>query len=246
MKADYYVYLLIDPRNQKPFYVGKGTGKRETEHLMEAKRPEDKWTNPLKCRRINSILSQGYGVIHRRIYEQLTEGQAFSLESELIKLYGRLINNTGILTNIISEDRVNPRKYKKVDQYALDRTFIQTLESMQEAAGIAGVSINTMSGVIHNRISNGKTMRTAGGFLWVLSGEDVPEYDRYTNIYQKKLKPVRQLTLNGELLNVFVSMREASERTGINVAHISCCCKKHSRRKSAGGFKWEFTDTNLA
>jgi hypothetical protein len=35
----YYVYLLVDPRNGKPFYVGKGTGERFWSHGDEAGRP---------------------------------------------------------------------------------------------------------------------------------------------------------------------------------------------------------------
>lgn len=39
-KLHYYVYLLIDPRNHKPFYVGKGTGDRCFAHLDEAHKTE--------------------------------------------------------------------------------------------------------------------------------------------------------------------------------------------------------------
>ncbi|MDQ6910878.1 MAG: GIY-YIG nuclease family protein, partial [Actinomycetota bacterium] len=35
----YYVYLLIDPRTGKPFYVGKGTGERFRSHGDVANRP---------------------------------------------------------------------------------------------------------------------------------------------------------------------------------------------------------------
>ena len=36
----YYVYLLVDPRNGKPFYVGKGIGDRCFAHLDEARKTE--------------------------------------------------------------------------------------------------------------------------------------------------------------------------------------------------------------
>jgi hypothetical protein len=35
-KLGYYVYLLIDPRNDKVFYVGKGKGNRVNQHLLGA------------------------------------------------------------------------------------------------------------------------------------------------------------------------------------------------------------------
>jgi hypothetical protein len=39
-KLSYYVYLLIDPRNEKPFYVGKGIGDRCFAHIDEARKTE--------------------------------------------------------------------------------------------------------------------------------------------------------------------------------------------------------------
>jgi hypothetical protein len=32
---EYYVYLYVDPRSGKPFYVGKGKGERMLAHLLE-------------------------------------------------------------------------------------------------------------------------------------------------------------------------------------------------------------------
>ena len=32
-KDDFYVYCLIDPNNNEPFYVGKGIGSRGDNHL---------------------------------------------------------------------------------------------------------------------------------------------------------------------------------------------------------------------
>jgi len=52
----FYVYLYIDPRNQKPFYVGKGSGNRMYEHLNET---IEITINKRKFFRIQSILRQG-------------------------------------------------------------------------------------------------------------------------------------------------------------------------------------------
>lgn len=34
-RLGYYVYLYIDPRDQRPFYVGKGKNERAFSHLSE-------------------------------------------------------------------------------------------------------------------------------------------------------------------------------------------------------------------
>jgi hypothetical protein len=43
-KADYYVYVYIDPRDLKPFYYGMGKGSRKDAHLFDrtpSKQQED-------------------------------------------------------------------------------------------------------------------------------------------------------------------------------------------------------------
>ena len=36
----YYVYMYIDPRNGKPFYIGKGCGSRVLAHLSDQNESE--------------------------------------------------------------------------------------------------------------------------------------------------------------------------------------------------------------
>jgi hypothetical protein len=239
LKNKYYVYALIDPRTQQPFYVGKGSDKRDVAHLAEAKKDSSCWYNVMKCRRIRSIERSGHDVVVERWHEHLSEDDAYRLESAYIKQYGRLVNKSGILTNVVSEDRTQPKQYKKVDQYSLDGQFIQTYDSVQEAAAAVNVTRNTLSGVLNCRTWQGKTMRTAGGFRWVHTGQELPPYNRYDAIYQPKKKRVCQYTLAGELIQTFESAREANDATGANVQRISICCN-NGRLKTADGFCWAF------
>ena len=56
----YYVYLLIDPRNEKPFYVGKGSGDRCFAHVEEAHKTEkDTSKDYPKLRTIREIERSG-------------------------------------------------------------------------------------------------------------------------------------------------------------------------------------------
>lgn len=87
----YYVYQLVDPRNNKPFYIGEGKGKRAWSHLSF----QSRCNNPHKDRVIKKIHSMGLEVIVIMLYENLTKEQARYYETKVIEEIG--IDN---LTNI--------------------------------------------------------------------------------------------------------------------------------------------------
>lgn len=90
----YYVYLLIDPRNNEPFYVGKGKGGRMYQHARNV--INQKIDNPIKQAVIQGILDESLEVQYQIDSDALNERDAFRRESELIK-------NIGItkLTNLV-------------------------------------------------------------------------------------------------------------------------------------------------
>lgn len=237
--SDYYVYFLIDSRTELPFYVGKGRGKRSSQHLREAAKPGHAWSNAIKCRRILAIQRSGGQVIIQHVHSNLSNSEALTIESLYIKQYGRLVDNTGTLTNVITEDQVRPTAYISVDQYTLSGEYVCTYSSVQEAAAAAGVAVNTMSGVINNRCHRGKHMRTAGGFRWVHSGHKLPTYDRYKASYAPKQRPICQYTLQGEIIKTYGSATEACNELGLDPGRISVCCNR-GRIKTVGGFCWAF------
>ena len=90
---EYYVYLLVDPRSGKPFYVGKGKGRRMKQHAIEAR--SGKGGNAIKCRTILDIESDGLDVKYVVYESGLSERDAFDQESALIRQYG-LVHLTNI------------------------------------------------------------------------------------------------------------------------------------------------------
>lgn len=84
-KLGYYVYLLIDPRGDSVFYVGKGCGNRIFAHVNQAiddERPSH------KLDLIREIRNAGHEVrylIHRH---GLTEEEAIQVEASLIDYIG--------------------------------------------------------------------------------------------------------------------------------------------------------------
>ncbi|MBY0268912.1 MAG: GIY-YIG nuclease family protein [Burkholderiales bacterium] len=94
-ETSYYVYALKDPRSSpaKPFYIGKGTGTRAYDHLIE---PDDS----RKGRRIREIVQEGKEVLVTQLADGLSELQAIKIEAELISAFGTEATG-GMLTNVV-------------------------------------------------------------------------------------------------------------------------------------------------
>lgn len=84
MSARFYVYLLSE-QNGKPFYVGKGSGKRMDAHEKNARLGLQ---TPV-CNKIRKIWSQGFVINKTVLFETNEESEAFSKEIEFIAKFGR-------------------------------------------------------------------------------------------------------------------------------------------------------------
>lgn len=116
----YYVYELIDPRHNVPFYVGKGKGRRAKTHLWET--PETR--NEHKENKIAAIRREGLEPIIKYIVEDIEDEElAYDIETALIKHYGRKgYDKKGILTNICEDSRPPNHKGKTYEQiYGVER-----------------------------------------------------------------------------------------------------------------------------
>lgn len=86
MEKRYYVYELIDPRDNVAFYVGKGCGNRDRSHITEARKGAFK--NPAKIAMIRFIESLGLEVVIQRVATGLTESDALKAERARIAEHG--------------------------------------------------------------------------------------------------------------------------------------------------------------
>lgn len=76
-----YVYLLIDPRNNLPFYVGKGTRRRCYFHMWEARNSAKQSPKLNKIRKIERL---GLSVRVCKVEQNVTDSMAKEFECLLI------------------------------------------------------------------------------------------------------------------------------------------------------------------
>lgn len=136
----YYVYAFLNPLkpgnyaysdelvfDHQPFYIGMGINNRINESLKYDK------TNKIKTSIINRINRNSMSVIQVKIKENLTLKEAYDFEIYSIKTIGRIIFNTGPLSNIIDGGDTYRDNVKPVLQYDLNGNFIREYISVSEA-----------------------------------------------------------------------------------------------------------------
>ena len=111
----YYVYCLVDPRDKKIFYIGKGVGNRVFAHACDALESENVSTEKLE--KIREIIKSGHEVEHYILRHKLTEEDALTVESVLIDfLTYQEFNTESLLTNIVAGHHQWNEGIKTVDQ----------------------------------------------------------------------------------------------------------------------------------
>lgn len=113
-KFQFYVYQLIDPRTNLPFYIGKGKGTRCYDHLKETYQNTE---NKRKYAFIKGLRNKGLEPIVEKILDNLDEGTAYYLEEVYIWKFGRIsFDENGILTNICENNRPPNAKGRKLTE----------------------------------------------------------------------------------------------------------------------------------
>ena len=117
---------------------------------------------------------------------------------------------------------------KTVYQYdAITGTLVDKHPNLSVAGAVVGLTKQGLSNVC---LSVNKVCK---GFYWTYD-----YIDTFLPLKDLRRKKVQQYTIEGEFINEFNSVSEASKQTGYNKTSIAKVCRRE--RKSSGGYHWKY------
>ncbi len=245
---EYYVYTFLDPEKPgrfyyegldvcflfEPFYIGKGKRNRMIAHFCPSSLSEKNF----KSKKLNKMKLLGIEPYKLKIYENITEKDSLIREENLILKIGRRDKGYGPLTNGSDGGESNTnqnRKTKKIIQNlnGLDIVF----KSVKECAEHNKVFPERISEFLRGR--RGKNFKIDIRY----KDDESNSFDAKQFFLNKKDSrniEIIQLDLDGNFLNNWGSVIEASKYSNVSSSSISACCNK--RIRTAGDYIWKYTD----
>ena len=127
--------------------------------------------------------------------------------------------------------------WKLIERYEHDKLFIKLFNAWEAS------NWNRWLAPSFDRIDNSKgySFDNIKLMTWKENYDNARRDQRLGKLgSSSKHKAVRQFTKEGKFIAEYISMKEAERRTGISNNNIGSCCK--GNLKSAGGYKWEYTN----
>ena len=232
-----FIYALIDPRDNKKKYVGmsKNPQKRLAEHVYDSKREKTKKGNWLK----NLISLNLIPILDILMETNSTEVEKW--ETYFIKKFKdeghKLLNydENGVGTkNGLTKTSIRILKNKntiKIVQYDLLGNKLNEFNSLREAERITNINHGNIS-----RCCNGIFKHT-GGFIF----KKLNFNDTITPIYKPNAakKIVVEVDSDGNELETFSSISDASKKTKIDASNISRVCNNILKKTNNRFFKFK-------
>lgn len=246
---NFYVYAYFDPRKPgdfrfrdlkfsfQPFYIGKGSSKRSKEHIL----PYMLRQKSIKASKIKAIIKDtGKLPLHERIYENITEQEAFDIEKAMIAHFGRLDTGSGILANHTdggegqsgTKGTKKPKLWRKVHQYTLDGSLVKSWDCIADIANELKIEPGNISTAI-------KRKGTCGNHIWSYEflGAKIEAKEKWS---MPTKYSVIQKTLENKIVNTFSSALEAEKALGLRKGarnKILECAR--GKVRSYKGYLWE-------
>lgn len=139
---------------------------------------------------------------------------------------------------LISSDYINPKKRKVIQIDANSKEIINIFDSISSAAKCMEIGAENIS-----RACKGKN-ETSGGYKWRFEDCNYIYENKNKNYLKGSKNPrsrkVCQLTLDGDYINTYETIKDASVKTNTSVSGLYQCLSKG--RASSGGYKWMYKE----
>lgn len=247
----YYVYKLIDPRNNTVFYIGKGKNDRAHQHVQTVKRGGVPNKNKKLYSKIKSILASGYDDVMYEFIYYASEEEALHQEAVLIESIG--LNN---LTNISSggaggdcitnhpDKELIYKTRRKVVPWNKGRTGVyseDTLTKMRNSLQGRPPNKGSFSkGTSHREFGIKQDVRRVEKRVNTMKTLGV--YDRMKTIMKgnthAKTSEILQFDTNGNFIREFTSINGAARELGIPRHRISFVLR--GKQNQTGGYVFKY------
>ena len=268
MQKYVYIYSISEPDSKIVRYVGKtkfSLEKRLKQHLKEKVKchryywiqsiikkgkvpiiqiidevPEDNWQF-WEMYWIEQFKNWGFNLVNSTNGGDGIDGFKHSKETiELLRKLGTGRKHSKetieILKNLRHSEKTKKIIAKKLSlpiiQLDLNGRLIKKWNSSKEVIKDLGVCSGSISDCLNNKT------KSCNGFVWLFESEynsnknyKIPKEKRYR-------KKIVQSSLDGKIIKVWTSIRDASIKLKIKDSNISLCCK--GKRKTTGGFMWRY------
>ncbi len=175
--------------------------------------------NEISLEQIENLWNKGLGIIEI---------------AEVLETTRMVIRNRIYASKLYSEEeaqlrgleRMKKAKGKPVIQLDLEGNFINYFNSGKEVEEKLGFDRKAISNALRR---NG----SSNGFLWKYANEE-------TKNKNLKKTNIEKLSLDGQLLKTYPSVKQASEEEGISLTGIYSACT--GKQKTSGGYIWRYAD----
>lgn len=158
-----YVYMLLDPQGDIPFYVGKGIDNRVFDHMKCALSVTD--ISNAKYDKIREISQLGQTVKHVIVRHGLSEGEAFKIEAALIDT----LTYCGLLlSNIVSG-------HNSIEKGLMTSEEIRRLYNAQDLKQMGTDCILININKTYKRGNGTNPIYQASKETWLISESKIPQ-----------------------------------------------------------------------
>lgn len=232
-ECKYYLYQYVRLDTESIFYVGIGT---KPNNWNPFKRAKELSSHNIFCKRIASKGNMKIMIIDENDNYEYIKNR----ECELIKKYGKINNNVGLLANITDGGEgtkgAAPCNRKKIYVYDKNGLYIKEFISIRAASKELHV---------HERSISRNSRKEEGlvgeyQFRFYKLSNITPSLSKTEKISIVRSRAVMQIDYEGKLCFEWKSASAAAFSLKVDPSAIIMCCR--GNRKTAYGYKWQYKE----